>query len=74
MTHYITTLEQIRDEQFEKHIIACRQLGAYGALLDYAIKALKGATATSPEGVAEYLEGKQVELINEQDVKLFKRA
>ena len=67
-------LEQIMDRyerQDQKHIVACRQLGAYSALLNYAINTLNGQSTSSPESVAEYIRSRHEELLEEQSLKLF---
>ena len=68
------SIEQIMDRyerQDQKHIIACRQLGAYSALINYAINTLDGNSTASPESVAEYIRGRHRELLQEQSLKLF---
>ena len=53
-----------------RHIIACGQLGTYGALIEYAIDALRGKTYSSLEEVASRIESRHQELIQEQS-KIF---
>jgi len=65
---------EYRDRQDQKHTVACKQLGAYSALINYAIKTLNGQSAASPEVVAEYLKSRHEMLLQEQNLKLFPNA
>jgi len=52
----ILTLEGRILEFTEKRLLsASRQLGAYEALLDYALKGLRGTTASEPYEVANFI-------------------
>ena len=51
--------------------VASGQLGAFEALLSYAISSLRGHTACSQEQVADHLTEKLNELLEEQKEKLF---
>lgn len=67
-------LDQLMDHykrREEKHTIACKQLGAYSALITYAIDTLNGKSTSSPESVAEYLKSRHVDLLKEQETVLF---
>jgi len=58
----------------EEHLrIAIGQLGSYEALLNYLIDSIRGRTASTPEHVAEYVENRQNELLDEQYTVLFNR-
>jgi hypothetical protein len=52
---------------------AVKQLGSYDALIYYAVQALEGKTANSPEEVALILRRRNEELRNEQDTLIFNR-
>lgn len=58
----------------EEHLsLAIGQLGSYESLVNYLIDSIRGRTAATPEQVAEYVENRQNELVNEQYTKLFNR-
>ena len=62
---------EYRDRHDQKHTVACKQLGAYSALINYAISTLNGHSAASPEAVAQYIRSRHEELLEEQNLKLF---
>lgn len=58
----------------EDHLrIAIGQLGSYESLVNYLIDSIRGRTASTPEHVAEYVEKRQNELVDEQYTVLFNR-
>ena len=58
----------------EKHLmIAIGQLGSYESLVNYLIDSIRGRTASTPDHVAEYVENRQNELLDEQYTVLFNR-
>lgn len=63
--------QQMLDIQEKKLHVAVGHLGSYSALISYAIQALRGTTACSPEEVANSLEKRHEELTLEQDVAIF---
>ena len=63
---------EINEQRSAKFMVACGQLGTYKSLIDYAIRCLDGKTASAPESVAKYLQEKQDELIEQQDLLIFK--
>ncbi len=68
-----TLLEQHYKSQESKLIAACGQLGAYESLMDYAIQGLKGETCSKGEELAEFLQKRHTELLEEQRVRIFGR-
>jgi hypothetical protein len=68
----INKLMEINEQRSAKLMVACGQLGAYKSMVKYAIDCLNGKTASSPESVATYLQEKQDELIEQQDLLIFK--
>jgi len=67
-----TLLEKHYKRQEDKLNSACGFLGAYQSLLNYAIDALRGKTACTPEQVSDFIEKRHVELLKEQDQTIFK--
>jgi hypothetical protein len=59
--------------EYGRYILAVGQLGVYEALIDYALKGLRGQTSSSPQEVAERIEARHKELIDEQKTILFKQ-
>ena len=59
--------------QEAKLCFAISQLGAYQALLDYAISCLDGKTACSHQEVSNYIAKRHNEILQEQQIKLFNR-
>ena len=58
----------------EEHLtLAIGQLGSYESLVNYLIDSIRGRTASTPEQVADYVEQRQNELVNEQYTILFNR-
>jgi len=58
----------------EDHLsLAIGQLGSYESLMNYLIDSVRGRTASTPEQVADYVESRQNELVNEQYTILFNR-
>jgi hypothetical protein len=58
----------------EDHLrIAIGQLGSYESLVNYLIDSIRGRTACTPEHVAQYVEDRQKELVDEQYTILFNR-
>lgn len=58
----------------EEHLkLAIGQLGSYESLVNYLIDSIRGRTACTPEHVAQYVEKRQNELVNEQYTILFNR-
>jgi predicted RNA-binding protein Jag len=58
----------------ENHLrIAVGQLGSYESLVNYLIDSIRGKTANTPEHVADYVERRQNELVEEQYTVLFNR-
>jgi hypothetical protein len=58
----------------EEHLsLAIGQLGSYEALVNYLIDSVRGRTAATPEQVAEYVEKRQNELVDEQYKIFFNR-
>lgn len=58
----------------EDHLsLAIGQLGSYESLMNYLIDSVRGRTAATPEQVADYVESRQNELVNEQYTILFNR-
>lgn len=56
MNTFSQTLEGRMAEFTERRLlIAVRSLGAHEALLDYALKALRGETSTDPHKVADFI-------------------
>lgn len=55
----------------QKLTTAVRQLGAFTALMDYAINALRGNSVSSNEDVARYLENRVNELTQESNKAIF---
>ena len=61
------------ERQDQKLTLCCGQLGAYESLLNYAIAGLRGKTANKGEDLANFLEERQRELLDEQNSKIFER-
>jgi len=58
----------------EEHLtLAIGQLGSYESLVNYLIDSIRGRTACTPEHVAEYVEKRQNELVDEQYKIFFNR-
>ena len=58
----------------EEHLtLAIGQLGSYESLVNYLIDSIRGRTACTPEHVAQYVEDRQKELVDEQYTILFNR-
>jgi hypothetical protein len=58
----------------ENHLrVAIGQLGSYESLVNYLIDSIRGRTACTPEHVADYVERRQNELVEEQYTVLFNR-
>lgn len=53
--------------------VAIGQLGSYESLMNYLIDSVRGRTASTPEQVADYVENRQNELVNEQYTTFFNR-
>jgi hypothetical protein len=53
--------------------LCCGQLGSYEALLNYAIEGLRGDTACKGEDLANFLEQRHKQLLEEQNEKIFER-
>ena len=66
-------LEQHYARLDKKLSLCCGQLGAYESLLNYAIDALRGKTASTGESLADYLESRQDELLEIQNTEIFNR-
>jgi hypothetical protein len=58
----------------DEHLsVAIGQLGSYESLVNYLIDSIRGRTAATPEQVAEYVEKRQNELVDEQYKIFFNR-
>jgi hypothetical protein len=66
--------ETLYEQNERKLTEAVKQLGSYDALIYYAVQALEGRTANSPEEVALILRKRNDELINDQDTLIFNRT
>lgn len=65
-------LESLRRNESQLSV-AIGQLGSYESLMNYLIDSVRGRTAATPEQVADYVEGRQNELVDEQYIILFNR-
>lgn len=61
----------MEQKEYGRYLVAVGQLGVYEALIDYALKGLRGQTFSSPSEVAERIERRHTELMNEQKKVLF---
>jgi hypothetical protein len=66
--------ETLYEQNERKLTEAVKQLGSYDALIYYAVQALEGRTANSPEEVALILRKRNDELRNDQDTLIFNRT
>ena len=58
----------------EEHLrVAIGQLGSYESLVNYLIDSIRGRTASTPEHVADYVEKRQNELVDQQYAIFFNR-
>jgi hypothetical protein len=65
-------LESLRRNESQLSV-AIGQLGSYESLMNYLIDSVRGRTAATPEQVADYVEGRQNELVDEQYTTIFNR-